>query len=253
MTPYLKAYSAQVFLGLCVFFAFSVAGNTAETLPASNKPFVVVMDPGHNPNQGGALGARGISEVSYNDAISAKLANALQATGVRVLLTRAANEEISLDGRAELANTRHADLFLAVHHDSAQLKYLNKTEVNGAPAYQTKQPIAGYSIFVSKLNPQFTHSLQFAKLLGQELRALGRAPTLHHAEPITGENRTFLDTNLGIYQFDELLVLRKTTVPAVLLEVGVIVDPVDEAYVADGAKQDAIVKAIVTAVTTFRH
>lgn len=253
VTHYLKAYSAQAFLCLCVFFAVSTPGESAETSQTRSKPFLIVIDPGHNPKQPGALGVRGIYEVTYNDAISAKLAKALQATGVQVVLTRAATEEISLDGRAELANARHADLFLALHHDSAQLKYLTKTEVNGTPAYQTTQPIAGYSIFVSQRNPQFAQSFQFANLLGQELRALGRPPTLHHAEPIAGENRALLDPHLGIYQFDELLVLRKTTVPAVLLEVGVIVDPVDEAYIADNAKQDAIVQAIVSAVDKFQR
>ena len=250
---HLKAHSAQIFLCLCVFFAYSLPCQAADSLQNDKQPFVVVIDPGHNPQQGGALGARGIYEVRYNDALSANLAIALQATGVQVLLTRTATEDISLDGRAELANTRKADLFLAVHHDSAQLKYLNKTEVNGATAYQTEQSIAGYSIFVSAINPKFALSLQFAQLLGSELRALGRPPTLHHAEPIAGENRTLLDANLGIYQFDELLVLRKTTVPAVLLEVGVIVDRADEAYVSDTAKQDAIVKAIVAAVSAFRR
>jgi N-acetylmuramoyl-L-alanine amidase len=249
----IQAYSAQIFLCLCAFFSCSLPSHAADTPPNDDKPFLVVIDPGHNPKQGGALGTRGIYEVRYNDALSAKLAVALQATGAQVVLTRAATEEISLDGRAELANTRQANLFLAVHHDSAQLKYLNRTEVNGAPAYQTKQAIAGYSIFVSAINPKFAQSLQFAKLLGGELRALGRPPTLHHAEPIAGENRTLLEANLGIYQFDELLVLRKTTVPAVLLEVGVIVDPEDEAYVSDTAKQDAIVKAIVAAVNAFRR
>jgi N-acetylmuramoyl-L-alanine amidase len=51
----------------------------------------------------------------------------------------------------------------------------------------------------------------------------------------------------------QLLVLRKTTVPAVLLEVGVIVDAEDEKYVADNAKQDAIVQAIVAAADKFQH
>jgi N-acetylmuramoyl-L-alanine amidase len=250
---HLKAHGAQIFLCLCVFFGCSLPSRAADPPQSGNRPFVVVIDPGHNPQQGGALGARGIYEVRYNDALSAKLAAALQATGMHVVLTRAANEEISLGGRAELANTRQADLFLAVHHDSAQLKYLNKTEVNGATAYQTRQSIAGYSIFVSAINPKFAQSLQFAKLLGDELRALGRPPTLHHAEPIAGENRALLDADLGIYQFDELLVLRKTTVPAVLLEVGVIVDRADEAYVSDNAKQDAIVKAILAAVNAFRR
>lgn len=250
---YLKMLSAQALWCLCAFFACTSTSGAADKSPAARPPFVMVLDPGHTPQQAGALGAKGIHEVIYNDALSAKLAKALQSTGVQVVLTRAPTEEISLDARAELVNARHADLFLSVHHDSAQLKYLTKTEVNGAPAYQTIQPIAGYSIFVSQRNPQFAQSQQFAQLLGQALRALGRPPTLHHAEPIAGENRELLDAHLGIYQFDELLVLRKTTVPAVLLEVGVIVDAADEKYVADGTKQDAIVQAVVAAVEKFRR
>jgi N-acetylmuramoyl-L-alanine amidase len=145
------------------------------------------------------------------------------------------------------------DLFLALHHDSAQLKYLARTEVNGKPAYQTVRPIAGYSIFVSQRNPKFAQSQQFAKLLGQALLGLGRHPTLHHAEPIAGENRELLDAKLGIYKFDDLLVLRRTMVPAVLLEVGVIVDAEDEKYVADNTRQDAVVQAIVDAIERFQH
>lgn len=250
---YFKTRSVQVLWCLCAFFAGAAPSGAADKPRTAPTPFVMVLDPGHTPKQAGALGAKGIHEVTYNDALSAKLAKALQATGVQVMLTRTPTEEISLDARAELANARHADLFLAVHHDSAQLKYLTKTEVNGAAAYQTIQPIAGYSIFVSQRNPQFAQSQQFALLLGQELRTLGRPPTLHHAEPIPGENRELLDAQLGIYRFDDLLVLRKTTVPAVLLEVGVIVDAADEKYVADGTKQDAIVQAVVAAVEKFRR
>ena len=247
-----KALRALALWGLCAFFAVTAPSHAADKPGTKDKPFVVVLDPGHTPKQPGALGVKGIYEVRYNDALSAKLAKSLEATEVQVVLTRTATEDISLDGRAELANALQADLFLAVHHDSAQLKYLAKTEVNGKPAYQTLQPIAGYSIFVSQRNPQFAQSLQFAKLLGQAMLALGRPPTLHHAEAIAGENRELLDAHLGIYRFDDLLVLRKTTVPAVLLEVGMIVDPVDEKYVADDAKQDAIVQAIVAAVAEFK-
>jgi N-acetylmuramoyl-L-alanine amidase len=248
---YLKTCSAWALWCLCAFFTCAAASHAADAPRAAGKPFIVVLDPGHTPKQPGALGVKGIYEVTYNDALCAKLAKALEATGVQVVFTRAPTEEISLDGRAALANARQANLFLALHHDSAQLKYLTKTEFNGIPAYQTIQPIAGYSIFVSQLNPKFAQSQQFAKLLGQALLTLGRHPTLHHAEPIAGENRELLDAHLGIYKFDELLVLRKTTVPAVLLEVGVIVDAEDEKYVADNAKQDAIVHAIAAAVEKF--
>ncbi len=127
------------------------------------------------------MGVCGVREVTYNDVISAKLAKALDVAGIQVVLTRSPGEDISLAGRAALANKRLPDLFSSVHHDSAQLKYLVKTEVNGSAAYQTIEPMAGYSMFASRLNPEFEQSYQFARLLGQALGKLGRPPTLHHA------------------------------------------------------------------------
>ena len=228
---------------------FSDASLAAE--PAG-KAFTVVLDSGHTPKNGGALGVRGIYEVQYNDQLTAKIAQALQAAGIQVVLTRKPHEETSLDGRVEIANKSNAQLFLAVHHDSAQLKYLNKTDYLGKPAYQTQQSIAGYSIFVSQLNPKAQLSLKFGQMLGRTMRALGRPPTLHHAEAIAGENRELLSPELGLYRFDELLVLRKNSLPAVLLEAGVIVDAADEKYVSSVDKQNAIAQAVVSAVTEFR-
>ena len=112
------ALAALFFLVCGVFSDVSIAAEPA------GKPFTVVLDSGHTPKNGGALGARGIYEVEYNDQLTAKIAQALQAAGIQVVLTRKPHEEISLDGRVEIANKSNAQLFLAVHHDSAQLKYL---------------------------------------------------------------------------------------------------------------------------------
>ena len=53
-------------------------------------------------------------------------------------------------------------------------------------------------------------------------------PTLHHAEKIKGENRELIDRELGIYLFDDLVVLRTAQCPAVLFESGVIINPYDD-------------------------
>ena len=74
---------------------------------------------------------------------------------------------------------------------------------------------------------------------------------MHHAENIPGENRELLNTTMGIYRFDDLIVLKKTNIPAVLLEVGVIVDPDDEKYVSSKDKQKAISQAIVSSVRAY--
>ncbi len=214
-------------------------------------PLRIAVDPGHTPAQGGALGIRGLREVHYNDAFAARLCAALQAAGFQTLLTRAPDQEMNLAARAERANAWHADLFLAIHHDSAQPQYLEKIQAGTLEAYRTRQPIAGYSLFVSRRNAQFPRSYAFAERLGDAMHALGRAPALHHAEPIPGENRALLDRQRGIYGFDDLVVLRKAEMPAVLLEVGVIVDAGDEAYVSNEGHQQRMVGAIVKAMRAY--
>ncbi|CAG9181159.1 N-acetylmuramoyl-L-alanine amidase family protein [Cupriavidus pinatubonensis] len=224
---------------------------TASPLPSGARAFRIVIDPGHTPAQGGALGVRGVYEVRYNDRLALQVAQALMQVGFDVTLTRGPDDNLSLEERARIANARQADLFLSIHHDSAQMQYLEKLRVEDRDAYRTTRPIAGYSVFVSQRNPSFARSYAFAQMLGEEMRKLGRAPTLHHAEPIAGESRELLAPDIGIYRFDDLAVLRHTVMPAVLLEAGVIVDPGDEGYVNDPGNQASMVNAVVRAVRRY--
>ena len=94
----------------------------SSTEPAPKAPVAtIVLDAGHSPLHPGALGARGRYEVSYNDAMTNRVAQALKSAGFNVVLTRTPLQEISLEGRSQVANSASADLFLAIHHDSAQL------------------------------------------------------------------------------------------------------------------------------------
>jgi len=81
-----------------------------------------------------------------------------------------------------------------------------------------------FSIFYSEKNRFSFESLRFACALGEALRRQGLTPTLHHAEPIAAENRPLIDSELGVYRFDDLVVLKRAIMPAVLLECGVIVN-----------------------------
>jgi N-acetylmuramoyl-L-alanine amidase len=216
------------------------------------QPPLVVLDPGHTVARPGATSVRGRVEVEYNDAFVAVLAPTLVRAGFRVEVTRAPGEELDLRGRAARASGRGAWLLLSIHHDSAQIQFLREEPREGKLAYRDTRPIRGYSLFVSKRNPQYQASLRVSQAIGRRLLALGRPPTLHHAEPIPGEGRPLLDPRLGIYRFDDLKVVEIATCPAVLLEVGVLVDEVDEAYVYDPAYQQAIADAIAKALLEVR-
>ncbi|HEX7385912.1 MAG TPA: N-acetylmuramoyl-L-alanine amidase [Castellaniella sp.] len=241
----------------CIWLAgcSAPAGIATPTQPVQTRPVqpLIVLDPGHNPSDGGATSVLGTREVGYNDRFVAELAPALQQAGWQVKITRQPEESMSLIGRAQVANELRATVFLSVHHDSVQLRCLRQVQQNGRVAFQTLKPTSGYSLYVSKENGNFARSLQLATDLGEQLRALGRAPMLEHAGKTCGEGRPLLNPGLGIYRYDHLAVLRHNQVPAVLLEVGVITDVQDEAYVDVAANRKKMIAAIVRAMGEFLH
>lgn len=208
----------------------------------------IILDPGHTPGKPGAISIKGISEVKYNDNLCKIVSDSLKADNINVFVTRKEDEDITLDGRVDRSNAVDALALISLHHDSAQPQYLKK--VNGN--YTTTKPIMGYSIFVSKLNCNFKNSYLLAVCIADELLKLGRKPTLHHAENISGENRALLDSTLGIYDFDDLIVLKKTRHPSILIEFGVLVDKDDEQYVSELRNQQNFAKAVTNGVNEYR-
>jgi N-acetylmuramoyl-L-alanine amidase len=235
-----------------VLLATMMACRAMAVGPAEPRQITVLLDPGHTPKSGGATSVRGIKEVVYNDHLVSILADTLSAHGIRVLLTRRPDEEVSLDDRVAVSRNTQAQCFIAFHHDSAQPKYLERIDTaGGVDVFSTLNPIRGYSVFVSMKNGQYRKSLSLAQCFGRSILKLGRKPTLHHAEPIQGENRPLLDSTLGIYRFDDLKVLAKNPLPAVLIEFGVLVDRTDEEYVSDPGNQARFAHAIAKAIEEF--
>tara|TARA_Y100001936_G_C16011689_1_gene634008 strand:- start:635 stop:1423 length:789 start_codon:yes stop_codon:yes gene_type:complete len=213
---------------------------------------VVVLDSGHNPKNGGTTSHRGIKEVTYNDNIVDLIKDKLKTLPfLKVVLTRKRRETISLKSRTQISKNNLADLFLSIHHDSAQEIYLDRVAINGKRGWKTIKPIKGYSIFISKKNNYYDKSLEFAQLLGEEMIMIKRHPTLHHSEKIQGENRYLLNEHLGIYHYDNLFVLKNNYAPSVLFEIGVVVDPEDENYIIKKENQTKIVNGIASALEKF--
>jgi N-acetylmuramoyl-L-alanine amidase len=213
---------------------------------------VIAIDPGHDEAHPGTSGARGIAEVAYNDALAAAVKLRLDSDGrYQAVLTRSPGQAATLRERIDAAERIRADLFLSVHHDSAQEKYLRRITKDGKAGWETTVPIQGYSLFVSSENGSYEESIRLARLLGEELNRIGRPPSLHHAEPIAGESRELLRPEVGVYRYDTLAVLQKTRMPAVLLEAGLIVDIRDEAYLSDPRNQERMAAAIAAAIGRF--
>lgn len=203
----------------------------------AEKQAEILLDPGHSKLRQGATSCTGLGEFAYNNGLVHFLYGHLARAGIRVDVTRDPEGEASLTQRALMARGRK--LLLSIHHDSAQPQFIKM--VNGRPFSDKAR---GYSIFVSGKNPFFKQSLAAARILGQALYDLGLRPSTHHGEPIAGENRPILDPMLGIYQYDNLIVLKQAQAPAVLLEAGVIIAPDDEVLVRTTDFRARVTKAV---------
>ena len=211
---------------------------------------VVALDIGHTPAHPGAISASGIPEYEFNKAVVEKINSALSATSNVEPYIVTSSDTLTLQGRTRLAAAHRAELFIAIHHDSVQDKYLHSWEVDGQPQ-QYADEFSGYGVFFSRKNTESEASLEFARLLGEQMAARGFHFSRHHAEPIRGENREIVDDEAGVYRFDNLIVLRTAQMPAVLLECGVIVNRVEEKLLLTSERQQKIADAVAAAVKQF--
>jgi N-acetylmuramoyl-L-alanine amidase len=205
----------------------------------------IAVDVGHYFAKPGVISARGVTEFEYNLRLSQEVAEALQRAGHRVLL-------IGDDGLAENLGSRAPraagmDLFVSIHHDSVQPRFLSSWEVGGEQLLYSDH-FSGFSLFVSRLNTRTEASLKCASAIGAALRGAGFTPSRYHADPIVGENRPFADEANGVHYFDNLAVLKSASIPALLFEAGVIVNRDEELRMRDPAVRRRIVDGIVTGV-----
>jgi N-acetylmuramoyl-L-alanine amidase len=198
----------------------------------------LLIDPGHSPKSIGTTACSGRPEYIYNANLAFEIAYYLRKDGMEVSMTKTPDSEISLIDRCNLSKGK--DLFLSIHHDSVQPQFITYQSNGGFCSGKAE----GFSIFISRKNHFYKKSLSYARKFGSALVNRGLRPSLHHAEKIEGEGRTLLEPELGIYLFDDLIVLKSAESPAILLEAAVIVNPKDEAK-ADSQKYQSLVAEAV--------
>jgi N-acetylmuramoyl-L-alanine amidase len=159
-------------------------------------------------------------------------------------------QRLSPAQRSALAERAGADLFLSIHHDSVQPLYLSEWQYGGKKRFYCDR-FTGYSIFVSADSKAYAASQKIAAMLGHALRGAGFSPTLHHSEPIHGENKPLVDREKGIYRYDHLAILRTVRIPVVLIECGVIVNRKEEELLLDTVRRDKMASAIAEGIREY--
>ncbi len=219
----------------------------------SRPDFRVVLDVGHTSKSPGAKSARGVDEFDFNLRLARQVEQDLLEAGFAktVLMVTDGPGVRSMYARVARANELSANLLLSIHHDSVPDRFLEKWDYNGKSETFCDR-FKGHSIFVSDGNADPKDSLLFASMLGQQLKTRGLQYTPHYTESFMGRwQRALLDADAGVYRYDTLFVLKKTQMPAVLLEAGSIANREEELIMASPEQQRLISAAVVDAVDSF--
>jgi len=206
---------------------------------ASAAPLVAV-DVGHGLHDSGALSARGRPEFEFNRVLAGVLAGALTQRGLAVQEINFAGDIGSLAARP--AQAKGSDFFISIHHDSISEAWLLPWTWEGVERTHTEVK-RGYGLFVSQQNPDLETSLRCASAIGSQLRRAGFVPTPWHArrhKPADAEN--------GVWYYDNLVVLYRTTLPAVLFEAGVIKHRDEELELLDPERQALMADVVATGI-----
>ena len=176
--------------------------------------YTVVLDPGHGGPDPGAIGINNLRETDVVLDVSLQVAQILQAKGVRVLLTRSSEVDVDLPPRVALANNNRADLFVSIHANALSM---NRPDVNGVETFYF----------------QGGRSLSLAQSLQNQLLA---------ASPGTPDRGA---------RSGRFFVIRRTVMPAALVEMGFVTGQLDAPRLADPGFRRRLAVAIAMGILNY--
>ena len=231
------------------------AGTASQAVSdnCTRSTFRVVVDVGHTLDVPGAMSARGVPEYAFNLQLARQIKQSLVDAGFEqaALLITGTAPWRGLFERAARANAMHADLFISIHHDSVPDNLKQIWEYAGQKN-EFNDDYPGYALFISHDNADPVGSLLFGHMLGHELERRNLHYTPHYTLALMGHRRRILvDAEAGVYRYDQLIVLRQTRMPAVLLEAGSIVNRKEELELATPERRSLTSAAIAAAVANF--
>ena len=190
---------------------------------------VVYLDAGHSGYDPGAS-YFGISEKSLTLAIQSRVKAKLEAEGYQVVTTRTSDTYVDLTDRSRAANASESDIFVSIHINAS-----GSSAAQGIETYYY-QPYAEYP---SRINATY-HA---------NPTRLSMSDTLANAIQSSLINATGAQ-NQGVKR-QTFAVLRETTAPAVLLELGFLSNPQEAARLNTSAYQETLANAIVAGIKSY--
>ncbi len=219
----------------------------------------IVIDPGHGGRDPGAVGKKGTREKDLNLGVCLRLKQMLEKElGIKVLMTRSDDRFVSLADRTQFANDNKADLFVSLHTNASTSRaargletyYLSTAKTSEARAAEAlengvvelyegageKQKYDALDFILSDLSQaeHLENSNNLALSVHQNIVAGSKAP------------------DRGVKQAN-FYVLRGAFMPSILIEMGFISNPDEEAILSNQQYQERIARTIFEGIKHFKY
>lgn len=179
--------------------------------PAPNGRVIVVVDPGHGGPDPGAIGIGGIREKDIVLDISLQVASILEKSGVQAILTRSQDIDLDLEPRVQMAERADAAVFVSIHANAIDM---SRPDINGLETYY------------------YDSGLELARVIHSNIL----------------QNIDVRDRRVRSARF---YVLRRTSMPAVLVETGFVTGREDAARLATPAYRSQMAAAIARGILQY--
>ncbi|WP_421659332.1 N-acetylmuramoyl-L-alanine amidase [Leptothermofonsia sp. ETS-13] len=188
------------------------SATSIPTLPQiSSGKIVVVIDPGHGGPDPGAVGIGGLQEKEIVLDIGIKVASLLERQGVQAVLTRRDDIDLDLEPRVQMAEQLRASVFVSIHANAINM---SRPDVSGLETYY------------------YNSGADLARVIHSSILEGTGAP----------------DRGVRTARF---YVLRKTTMPAVLVEVGFVTGQSDATKLSDPSYRSQMAAAIARGILQY--
>ena len=232
-------------------------------IQAREKNFTVVIDAGHGGKDPGARG-RIIQEKAINLAVALKFGEMIERNNhdVRVIYTRKTDRFIELDERANIANRNKADLFISIHTNAVKRGSpvhgtetytlgLARTDENLDVAMRENSAILLEDNYQQKYEG-FDPNSSESYIIFEFMQNKHMEQSVSFASDIQKAFTSCRRMDRGVRQAG-FLVLRKTSMPSVLVELGFISNREEENFMASSEGQRKLASALYTAFSKFKR
>lgn len=227
--------------------------------------YTLVIDAGHGGKDAGALGFIS-KEKNINLAVALAFGKLVEQNcpDVKVVYTRKTDVFVELDERANIANRKKADLFISIHTNSTAAGKagtqargtetytlgMHNAAANLAVAMRENSVITLESNYEEKYEGFDPHSSE-SYIIFELMQDTNMKQSVELAGLIQKQFASYAGrVNRGVHQAG-LLVLRKTSMPGVLVELGFINNKVEEAFLNTSDGVAKLSRAIFNAFKTY--